>query len=86
MKSLSTCTEYEFRSFAFEEKEKLVYLARRKIFRNKKKTRSTEKRRAESNLGSFAGTRAPEWFHLFVILAPHQQMRRRRRQYNNGSI
>ena len=29
--------EYEFRSVASEEKEKLVYLARRKTFRNKKK-------------------------------------------------
>jgi len=37
--NLSSCVqiEYEFRSVAFEEKEKLVYLARRKTFRNKKK-------------------------------------------------
>ena len=37
--NLSPCVqiEYEFRSVASEEKEKLVYLARRKTFRNKKK-------------------------------------------------
>ena len=37
--NLSQCVQigYEFRSVAFEEKEKLVYLARRKTFRNKKK-------------------------------------------------
>ena len=37
--NLSPCVqiEYEFRSVAFEEKEKLVYLARRKTFRNKNK-------------------------------------------------
>ena len=36
--NLSPCVqiEYEFRSVASEEKEKLVYLARRKTFRNKK--------------------------------------------------
>ena len=36
--NLSPCVqiEYEFRSVGSEEKEKLVYLARRKTFRNKK--------------------------------------------------